>query len=68
MTAKTHLQQVRAHLEKGWPITPKGARLAYSMDRLAARICELRQEGMAIQTELVKDEISGNRFARYSLG
>ena len=55
MTAKTHRQKVRAHLEKGWPITPKGAWDGYGIYRLGARIYELRQEGMAIQTELVKD-------------
>lgn len=51
-------------------IDPLIARDAYAIMRLAPRICELRQQGYNIQTEMVPFVSLHNRrgaFARYTL-
>ena len=57
----TQKEQIAAHLKaKGW-ITPLEALNEYGCFRLAARISELREDGMAILTF----REPGKKFARY---
>ena len=48
MKATTHRELVRRHLLTGSALTPKESRQRWGCDRLAARIGELRAEGMDI--------------------
>jgi len=58
-------KQIRQHLERGLSITPIDALLHYGCFRLSARIHDLRDEGMNIETEMVyKDK---KKYASYKL-
>ena len=65
---KTHSQNrtIRQHLESGESITTMQAIRNFRITRLAARINDLRNDGMYIITETIKRK--GTRFAKYSLG
>ena len=62
---KSQKQNIRAALENGVGITHLEAMNWFGCARLAARIKDLRDEGMSIQTTTVKE--GGKTFARYSL-
>lgn len=57
--------QIRAALELGRSLTPLDALQDYGCFRLAARIAELRREGMDI--ECATETKNGKRYARYFL-
>jgi len=57
-------QAIKQHLERGQAITPLEALQQYGCLRLAARISDLRDQGMKIRTEIV--ELNDKRFAKYS--
>jgi len=57
-------QAIKQHLESGKAITPLEALQSYGCLRLAARISDLRDQGMNIRTEIV--ELNDKRFAKYS--
>lgn len=62
---------VLMHMKQYGSITDEEARQEYGMKRLAARICELRDMGMAIKTDMIscKNRRGGiSKFAKYSLG
>ena len=59
----TQTEAIRHHLLHVGPLTPIEALERYQCFRLAARIDELRREGLDVQTEIVKG--SGKRWARY---
>jgi hypothetical protein len=61
----TQAAQIQKHLEKGGKLTPIQALNRFGCFRLAARIAELRNQGMNIISETVKRE--GRRYARYYL-
>lgn len=61
----TQTEQIRAHLFSGKDITPLDALNLYGCLRLAARVADLREEGLDIQT--LTEERGGKRFARYRL-
>lgn len=61
----TQAEAIRAHLLAGAPITPIEALDRYGCFRLAARIDELRREGLEIQT--VTESRGGKKYARYEL-
>lgn len=66
----SQLQEIRAHLESGRPITPIEALEQYGCFRLGARIYDLRREGLAIERETVEAtnrKGETKRFARYRL-
>lgn len=67
----THISLIRAHLLRGESITPIEALNAYGCYRLAARISDLKSEGLNIQKTMEKSisSITGNtvRYARYFL-
>ena len=61
---------VLMHMKKYGSITPDEAAEEYGIKRLSARICELRDMGYPIKTEMIscknrRERISN--FARYSL-
>lgn len=56
---------ILAYLQKGNKITPIEALNKFDCFRLSARIAELRKDGYAIKTEIIR---KGNkRFAEYSI-
>ena len=61
----TQTEQIRNHLLEGKSITPLDALRDYGCFRLAARIDELRKEGLEIQT--VKEKRNDKSYARYVL-
>ena len=67
MKTKTQAQttRIQKHLELGRKITALDALNKFGCLRLAARINELRNDGMAIQSRMVTQQ--GKRFAQYSL-
>jgi hypothetical protein len=58
-------QLIRFHLESGLDLTPLEALDRYGTFRLAARIDELRHDGLAIDTLI--ETRGGKRYARYRL-
>lgn len=59
----TQTDRIRRHLERGKSITPLEALNRYRCLRLAARVNELREDGMAIITERVTH--NGKTYASY---
>lgn len=59
-------QAILAHLKRGNSIDPLVALRLYGSFRLAARILELREYGIKVRKQMVKNR-SGAKFARYSL-
>ena len=62
----TQNELIKKHLEKGKKITPMQALVNYGCFRLAARINELRKDGLNILTVIKRDEI-GRPYAEYLL-
>lgn len=62
---KTQNQQIKDYLNKGKSITPIDALTKFGCFRLAARISDLRKEGLKIVTNNVT--VSGKTFASYSV-
>lgn len=65
MTPQTHT--VLKHLVKEGSITPMVAAGIYKVRSLPRRICDLKEAGIKIETELRKDA-TGQRYAFYSMG
>ena len=61
----TQNQQIKGYLEKGKSITPIEALNKFGCFRLAARISDLRNEGLNIATKIVTKD--GKTFAKYTL-
>lgn len=59
-------QAILKHLESGKSISPMEALVVHGCLRLAAAICDLRQAGHAIKTDIHRDS-NGKQYARYSL-
>ena len=59
----TQTKMIRAYLLKGKSITPIEALEKFGCFRLAARIKELRNEGMKIKT--MKESVDGKTWAKY---
>lgn len=53
---QTHKAAILAHLQSGGMLTHRRAQDLFSCDRLAARICDLRQEGHAINSRKPEGE------------
>jgi hypothetical protein len=60
---KSQTTQIRSHLNRGWKLTPLQALEKYGCLRLAARIADLRNEGMKIAT--INTNRNGKTFATY---
>lgn len=61
----TQNQQIKTYLEKGKSITPIDALNKFGCFRLAARISDLRNDGLNIVTKIVTKD--GKTFASYKL-
>lgn len=59
--------QILNYLQAGNVLTPLEAMRKFNCMRLGARIYDLRQKGYVINSLIIKDDISGKRYARYSL-
>lgn len=59
-------QQIAAYLNKGKKLTPLQALEKFGCFRLAARIADLRNNGMKIKTSTIKLE-NNKMIAQYSL-
>lgn len=55
------------HMEEHGSINPKEAESEYGCMRLAARINDLRNRGVAIETEIVRSLSNNSRYAVYRL-
>jgi hypothetical protein len=62
---KTQKQQIEAYLTKGKSLTPIDALSKFGCFRLAARIADLRNEGLNIATKIVTKK--GKSYASYTL-
>lgn len=62
---KTQKQQIKEHLSNGKKLTPIQALTKFGCFRLAARISDLRKEGLNIETKNVTKD--GKTFASYSV-
>ena len=60
-------ERILSYLLAGHGITPLAALRMFGTLRLGARIADLREEGYDIRTEMVEDEVTGKRYAMYSL-
>lgn len=60
---ESQLNAIRKHLKSGKSLTQISALSMFGCFRLGARIHNLREEGMEIETEMVKQ--GRKRFARY---
>lgn len=61
----TQNQQIKSYLEKGKSITPIQALEKFGCFRLAARISDLRNDGLNIATKIVTKD--GKSYASYRL-
>lgn len=59
-------KQIQRHLEKGKSLTPIQALNKFGCFRLAARIADLRNDGMNIKTTIVKLK-NKKQIAKYTL-
>lgn len=68
MSVESQNSQILQHLKAGQSITPLEALDKYGCLRLGARIYDLKSEmGVEIDREMVKDEETQKRFARYRI-
>ena len=68
MTTETsQTNQILEYMRAGNPITSLDALRLFGCMRLGARIYDLKQRGHMINTLIVKDDVSGARYARYYL-
>lgn len=71
MERQKHCDLILGHLKTYGSIDPKEAEAKYGCMRLAARIKDLRNRGVAIDTEIVRGENKNGgktRYAVYRLG
>ncbi len=65
MGIRSQKQRIRDALELGQPITPLDAMQWFGCSRLAARIKDLRRDGMDIETIIIQK--GRTRYASYRL-
>ena len=63
----TQNQMIASYLLKGRGITPLEALNKFGCFRLGARIADLKKMGLPIDSNMVRDEVTGKRYARYTL-
>ena len=67
ISKKSQIDEILNYLQAGTVLTPLEAMHKFNCLRLGARIYDLRQKGYVINSLIIKDDISGKRYARYSL-
>ncbi len=60
-------EQVLEHINKFGSISTREAHEDYQIMRLASRINDLRKAGRVIDTEMRTHQITGKRYARYTM-
>ena len=60
----TQTNEIKAYLKPGYRITPIDALQSFGCFRLAARIKEIRDEGMQVEKVMV-ETVNGARVAQY---
>ena len=67
MKQKQVKARLKVHLLKGKSVTSNQALAMWHTSRLAVYINRLRDDGMKIVTEIVKDKRTGDVFGKYKL-
>ncbi len=62
---ETQNKQIKAHLDESKTLTSRQAFYMFDSLRLAAIIFDLKELGMNITKETVKDTLAGKRYAKY---
>ena len=65
--SKSQHNQVLDALLDGDSITPMDALDKYGCFRLAAVIYDIKKDGYKVKTTIVRNKLSGKRYAKYSL-
>jgi hypothetical protein len=65
VTTESQRKRISEWFEIGHELTPKEARERFKCERLAARVKEIRDNGLDIKTEIINN--NGTRFANYYL-
>lgn len=60
-------KQILDYLKSGKSLTPLEALSLFDCWALSSRIANLKQEGYDIVTEMINDEKTGKRYAKYHL-
>ena len=63
----TQNQMIAMYMLKGRGITPLEALNKFGCFRLGARIADLKKLGLEIDSNMVRDKVTGKRYARYTL-
>ncbi len=63
----TQKEQIRRYLAIGWELNHMEALKMFGCARLAARINDLRAEGITIDTRIVHNKITNKRYAAYRM-
>lgn len=66
-TREAHAKEILKHLQEGYVVTQKLARKLWQCERTAARVWDLRHEGHIINTSMVYNESTGEKYAEYRL-
>ena len=63
-SAKSQCERLLAHLKEGLPLTHRKAEIGYGVQRLAARMYDLKQLGHQIEKRMVEVPTRDGRRAR----
>ena len=63
----TQNQMIASYLLKGRGITPLEALNKFGCLRLGARIADLKKMGLPIDSNMVRDKVTGKRYAQYTV-
>lgn len=64
----TQNEQLLKHMKRIGGISQREAMLEYNVQSLTRRIADLRKAGFKIKTVFKHNPITGQRYARYTLG
>lgn len=62
----SQVQEIKAHLDKGYRLTALGALAKFGCMRLAARCHEIRNEGYPVNVTMI--DVKGKKVAQYWKG
>lgn len=64
---KSQAAMILAYISAGNSITADESKNKFGCARLAARICDLRNLGHDINTEMIHNKLTNKRYAKYTL-
>jgi hypothetical protein len=67
MRTESQLNRIKKHLQAGKSISPMIALREFGCLRLAARISDLKEQGMRIKTVMIYNASPAYKYAKYSL-